>query len=131
MHGDGFDQTIVSQNIFQQMPKKNDVILISAAMFLLECCSGLSFVMKTFSTKTVQKCPNGINPKLFQIYISKKYLLSLIMTTMVFLIRNHNLVLEQLFPLLNFFKNNFQNHYNRIILNKKVTLKNSWGKFSV
>ena len=109
MHGDGFDQTIVSQNIFQQMPKKNDVILISAAMFLLECCSGLSFVMKTFSTKTVQKCPNGINPKLFQIYISKKYLLFLIMTTMVFLIRNHNLVLEQLFPLLNFFKNNFQN----------------------
>ena len=77
MHGDGFDQTIVSQNIFQQMPKKNDVILISAAMFLLECCSGLSFVMKTFTTKTVQKCPNGINPKLFQIYILKKYLLLL------------------------------------------------------
>ena len=30
MHGDGFDQTIISRNIFQQMPNKNDVILISA-----------------------------------------------------------------------------------------------------
>ena len=111
MHGDGFDQTIVSQNIFQQMPKKNDVILISAAMFLVS--SGMLFRViicyENFFDKNCAKMPQGINPKLFQIYILMKYLLLLflIMTTMVFLIRNHNLVLEQLFPLLNFFKNNF------------------------